>query len=199
MKPLIKDCYKIMNNRKNSVYHSFSDFIKTCRSLGFAMTGFNKITNLATVPTNLLLTLLMVVLLSSCDSNLKPETQGKKMETFFKNNNTSLPKLQHQRGNALLATKQALNASPVRNQVTKQASSLSASSVRTQATEQRLNADFIRTQATELESRFPKLPNPILNMFIYPHLTQGGNPVPGYTTHFNLYKVDHYALPGEYL
>jgi conjugative transfer region lipoprotein (TIGR03751 family) len=149
---------------------------------------------------NLLLTLLMVVLLSSCDSNLKPETQGKKMTTFFKNNNnTSLPKLQHQRGNALLATKQTLNTSSVRNQVTKQASSLSASSVRTQATEQRLNADFIRTQATELESRFPRLPNPILNMFIVPHLTKGGNPVPGYTTHFNLYKVDHYALPGESL
>jgi conjugative transfer region lipoprotein (TIGR03751 family) len=112
----------------------------------------------------------MLVLLSSCASNLKPETQGKKMETFFQNNNnTSLPKLQHQRGRALLATKQASSA------------------------------DFIRTQATELENNFPRLPNPILNMFIVPHLTQGGNPVPGYTTHFKLYKLDHYALPGESL
>jgi len=150
--------------------------------------------------TNLLLTLLMLVLLNSCDSNLKPETQGKKMATFFQNNNnTSLPKLQHQRGGVLLATEQALNASPVSNQVTKQASSLNAGFVRTQATEQRLNADFIRTQATELESRFPRLPNPTLNMFILPHLTQGGNPVPGYTTHFKLYKLDQYALPGESL
>ena len=150
--------------------------------------------------TNLLLTLLMLVLLISCASNLKPETQGKKMTTFFTNNNkTSLPKLQHQRGRALLATEQTLNASPVRNQVAKQASSLSAGFVRTKATEQRLNADFIRTQATELESRFSRLPNPTLNMFIVPHLTQGGNPVPGYTTHFKLYKLDHDALPGESL
>lgn len=145
----------------------------------------------------------MLVLLPSCDSNLKPETQGKKMATFFtNNNNTSLPKLQHRQGGqggALLATKQTLNTSPVSNQVTKQASSLSAGFVKTQATEQRLNADFIRTQATELESRFPRLPNPVLNMFIYPHLTQGGNPVPGYTTHFKLYKLDHYALPNEVL
>jgi len=115
--------------------------------------------------TNLLLTLPMVVLLSSCDSNLKPETQGKKMETFFKNNNkSSLPKLTHPK-----------------------------------ATKQTLNAGFIRTQATELESSFPRLPNPILNMFVYPHLTKGGNPVPGYTTNFNLYKLDHYALPRESL
>lgn len=134
--------------------------------------------------TNLLLALSMLVLLPSCDSNLKPETQGKKMETFFKNNNNeSLPKLQHQRGRALLATKQTLNAS----------------SVRTQATEQRLNADFIRTQATELRNTFPRLPNPSLTMFIYPHLSKGGYPVPGYTTHFNLYKVNQYALPGDAL
>jgi conjugative transfer region lipoprotein (TIGR03751 family) len=173
-----------MNNRKNSVYHSFSDFVKTCRSLDLAITGFNKITNFTTVSINLLLTLLMLVLLSSCDSNLKPETQGKKMATFFQNNNnTSLPKLHHRQGSALLATKQALNTGFIKTQTTKQT----------------LNAGFIRTQATELESRFPRLPNPILNMFIVPHLTKGGNPVPGYTTHFNLYKVDQYALPGESL
>lgn len=142
----------------------------------------------------------MLVLLLSCDSNLKPETQGKKMATFFtNNNNTSLPKLQHQRGRALLVTEQTLNTSPVSNQVTKQASSLSAGFTRTQATEQRLNADFIRTQATELENSFPRLPNPVLNMFIVPHLTKGGYPVPGYTTNFKLYKLDHYALPNEVL
>ena len=149
--------------------------------------------------TNLLLTLLMLVLLISCASNLKPETQGKKMATFFTNNNTSLPKLQHQRGRALLATKQTLNISPVSNQVTEQASRLNANFIRTQTTKQTLNADFIRTQATELENSFPRLPNPILNMFIVPHLTKGGYPVPGYTTHFKLYKLDHYALPNEVL
>ncbi len=47
--------------------------------------------------TNLLLTLLMLVLLSSCDSNLKPETQGKKMATFFTNTNKQ-PQLQTELG-----------------------------------------------------------------------------------------------------
>lgn len=152
--------------------------------------------------TNLLLTLLMLVLLLSCDSNLKPETQGKKMATFFtNNNNTSLPKLQHQRSRALLVTEQTLNTNPVSNQATKQALSLSASPISNQVTKQAssLSADFIRTQATELENSFPRLPNPVLNMFIVPHLTQGGYPVPGYTTNFKLYKLDHYALPNEVL
>ncbi|SFV89211.1 putative lipoprotein [hydrothermal vent metagenome] len=69
----------------------------------------------------------------------------------------------------------------------------------TPVVKQRLNAGFIRTQARELETNFPKLSNPILNMFVYPHLTRGGNPVPGYTTNFNLYERDHYALPAEIL
>ncbi|CAC9473833.1 hypothetical protein [uncultured Gammaproteobacteria bacterium] len=62
-----------------------------------------------------------------------------------------------------------------------------------------LNAGFVRTQGTELENNFPVLPNPVLNMFVYPHLTKFGNPVPGYTTNFKLYEVDRYALPNEAL
>jgi conjugative transfer region lipoprotein (TIGR03751 family) len=50
-----------------------------------------------------------------------------------------------------------------------------------------------------LENNFPVLPNPVLNMFVYPHLTKFGNPVPGYTTNFKLYEVDRYALPNEAL
>lgn len=103
--------------------------------------------------------LFLVVLLSGCENEIKPEKQGKKMEEFFtENTNTPLPKLK-QHG---------------------------------------VNAGFVRTQATELENNFPKLPNPTLNMFVYPHLTKQGNPVPGYTTNFKLYKkANHYALPGE--
>jgi len=42
---------------------------------------------------------------------------------------------------------------------------------------------------------FHKIPNPELQMYIYPHL--GGRdqiPVPGYTTEFNVYEQDYYAL-----
>jgi len=141
-----------------------------------------------------LLTLLMIVLLSSCNSNLKPESQGKKMTTFFNNNNNnnkSLPKLHHRQDNARLITEQSpqprISQGFIRNQAT------------TQSLQPALSADFIRTQATELDNSFPRLANPRLNMFIYPHLTKDGNPVPGYTTNFKLYKLDHYALPSEAL
>ncbi len=59
-----------------------------------------------------------------------------------------------------------------------------------------LNSDFIRDSQSELENRFPLLKNPTLIMFVYPHL-KDGNPVPGYTTVFRLYKQEQYALPNE--
>ena len=112
--------------------------------------------------TKLLLLLSIIFLLNACESSLKMEKQGEKMEKFFQsNNNTSLPVL----------TKQ----------------------------EQGLNAGFVRTQSSELENNFPVLPNPVLNMFVYPHLTKFGNPIPGYTTNFKLYELDRYALPNEAL
>lgn len=121
----------------------------------------------------LLLTLLMVVLLIGCQSNLAPESKGRKMTTFFNNNSPSLTKLTHHKNPPALPT----NLSP----------------------QQTLKADFIRDQATELENGFTRLANPTLNMFIFPHLTKDGNPVPGYSTNFKLYKSDHYALPQEVL
>lgn len=63
--------------------------------------------------------------------------------------------------------------------------------------QQGLNSGFVRDQQTELENKFPRLPNPVLNLFVFPHLTKDNNPVPGYTTNFNLYRSDQYALPGE--
>ena len=46
--------------------------------------------------------------------------------------------------------------------------------------------------------RFPKLPNPSVRMYVYPHLA-GANlaPIPGYYTEFNLYETNYYAMPGE--
>ena len=57
---------------------------------------------------------------------------------------------------------------------------------------------YVRDAEKELDVLFPELPNPRLTLFVFPHITPGGAPIPGYTTAFYLY--DHqriFALPGE--
>ncbi len=48
-----------------------------------------------------------------------------------------------------------------------------------------------------LKQQFPRLPNPVLLVYVYPHLTPAGTPIPGYTTYFTLYLTDPVALPGD--
>lgn len=55
----------------------------------------------------------------------------------------------------------------------------------------------MRTSLNEMDMLFPRLPNPTLVMFVYPHMSQAGVPVPGYTTAFPLFDSVEYALPGE--
>ena len=55
---------------------------------------------------------------------------------------------------------------------------------------------FTRSEATELTTRFARVPNPTLAMYIFPHLS-GRLPVPGYVTTFPLWDSAPYALPGE--
>ena len=57
--------------------------------------------------------------------------------------------------------------------------------------------DFTQQAANEIAQVFPLLPNPQMVMFVFPHLSAEGAPVPGYTTAFPMYAVDHYAMPGE--
>lgn len=60
------------------------------------------------------------------------------------------------------------------------------------------NAAYTRTAANEIYSLFPRLPNPDLVMYVFPHLA--GNepaPVPGYSTVFPFYSRTQYAMPGE--
>ena len=57
---------------------------------------------------------------------------------------------------------------------------------------------YTRDAGHEINNLFPRLPNPTLVMFIYPHLAGAtGNPVPGYATAFPMYEGVEYALPGE--
>ncbi len=55
----------------------------------------------------------------------------------------------------------------------------------------------IKNQYDSLAKEFQFLPNPTLIMYIYFHLTDGGTPIPGYSTFFKFYENDHVALPNE--
>ena len=57
---------------------------------------------------------------------------------------------------------------------------------------------YTRDAFNEIDVLFPRLPNPTLVMYIFPHLAgDAGAPVPGYTTAFPMYEQVEYALPGE--
>ena len=56
---------------------------------------------------------------------------------------------------------------------------------------------YTREASTELKTRFPQLPNPTLTMYVFPHLTKDGLPIPGYITEFSMYASAPFALPGE--
>lgn len=58
-------------------------------------------------------------------------------------------------------------------------------------------APYTRSVNNEMQNLFPLLPNPQLIMYVDPHLTEKGHPVPGYSVPFRLYEKDEYALPGE--
>ena len=56
---------------------------------------------------------------------------------------------------------------------------------------------YSRTQESEVSQQFPRLPNPDMVMYVFPHLAGGSAPVPGYSTVFPFYAQTQYALPGE--
>ena len=57
---------------------------------------------------------------------------------------------------------------------------------------------YTRDAFNEIDVLFPRLPNPTLVMYIFPHLAgETHAPVPGYATAFPLYEQTEYALPGE--
>ena len=59
---------------------------------------------------------------------------------------------------------------------------------------------YTREAFNEIDVLFPRLPNPTLVMYVFPHLAGDARaPVPGYTTAFPMYEQVEYALPGEVL
>ena len=59
--------------------------------------------------------------------------------------------------------------------------------------------DYTRTAANEIDQLFPVLPNPQLVIYVYPHFTGKGRPVPGYSTVTRMYDRVEYAMPGEWI
>ena len=59
---------------------------------------------------------------------------------------------------------------------------------------------YARDAFNEIDVLFPRLPNPTLVMYVFPHLAgETKAPVPGYATAFPMYEQVEYALPGEVL
>ena len=57
---------------------------------------------------------------------------------------------------------------------------------------------YTREAHNEIDTIFPRLPNPSLVMYVFPHLASDEQvPVPGYVTTFPMYERVEYALPGE--
>ena len=59
------------------------------------------------------------------------------------------------------------------------------------------NSAYSLAHVNELRRDFRKVPNPELVAYVFPHISDGELPVPGYFTMFNLYERDHYALEQE--
>lgn len=57
---------------------------------------------------------------------------------------------------------------------------------------------YTRDATNEIDAIFPRIPNPTLVMYVFPHLAgEEAVPVPGYATSFPMYERVEYALPGE--
>ena len=59
--------------------------------------------------------------------------------------------------------------------------------------------DYTRHSGNEIEQMFPLLPNPQIVIYVPPHFTAKGRPIPGYTTVTRMYDRDEYAMPGEWI
>ncbi len=57
---------------------------------------------------------------------------------------------------------------------------------------------YTQSARQTLQQQFPRLKNPTLILYVFPHLSRDGHhPVPGYATGFSFYETIEFALPGE--
>ena len=66
------------------------------------------------------------------------------------------------------------------------------------ASERTMAGSYLCDAVNDIRQRFPRLPNPDMVIYVFPHLTGGEPvPVPGYSSVFPFYSRVQYALPGE--
>lgn len=56
------------------------------------------------------------------------------------------------------------------------------------------------TSSKHRDPEFKPLPNPMVPMYVYPHLVDssgGAQPIPSYSTAFFLYRENHFSMPSE--
>ncbi len=59
-------------------------------------------------------------------------------------------------------------------------------------------SEFSAELISEIETTFPVLDNPMLIMYVFPHVaTESRIPVPGYWTAIPMYERNEFAEPGE--
>ena len=59
------------------------------------------------------------------------------------------------------------------------------------------NSSYSLAHVNELRRDYRKVPNPEIVAYVFPHISDGELPVPGYFTMFHLYERDHFALEQE--
>ena len=59
------------------------------------------------------------------------------------------------------------------------------------------NSSYSLAHVNELRRDFRKVPNPEIVAYVFPYISDGELPVPGYFTMFHLYERDHFALEQE--
>ena len=59
------------------------------------------------------------------------------------------------------------------------------------------NSSYSLAHVNELKRDFRQVPNPEIVAYVFPHISDGELPVPGYFTMFKLYERDPFALEQE--
>jgi hypothetical protein len=58
-------------------------------------------------------------------------------------------------------------------------------------------SEYTSEKQNEIKGVFKTLPNPEFVVYVYPHISRGGLPIPGYSTQLKLFSIDQWALPHE--
>lgn len=58
-------------------------------------------------------------------------------------------------------------------------------------------SEYTSEKNKEILGLFKTLPNPDLMIYVFPHISSGGLPIPAYTTQIKLFEIEHYGLPNE--